>query len=125
MYISAFTSIKEEGINIERNNKKSSHKDLPIWPLLLEKAYASYYSSYEALTHGNTLDMLQQCCGGPFQIINLFDKKDPEEYLEVIDYLLNEMRNGNVVSIGQLKQTQPMIPLYYKAEYCYSVITEE
>lgn len=29
-----------------------------IWPFLLEKAYANYYSSYEALTHGNPLDFI-------------------------------------------------------------------
>lgn len=34
------------------------HDDIEIWPFLLEKAYANYYSNYESLHYGNTLDYI-------------------------------------------------------------------
>ncbi len=32
---------------------------IPIWPFLLEKAYANYYARYEALQHGNLIDFAE------------------------------------------------------------------
>jgi hypothetical protein len=34
-----------------------------IWPYLLEKAYANYYSAYEMLRFGNALDFLSEVMG--------------------------------------------------------------
>jgi hypothetical protein len=50
----------EQSEKDKKIKSKSSIDDvLPIWPFLLEKAYANYYSSYEALTHGNTIDIIE------------------------------------------------------------------
>jgi hypothetical protein len=47
----------------------STHTDpaLPfeIWPFLLEKAYANYYSNYESLHFGDSLDFLEEVTGLP------------------------------------------------------------
>ena len=49
-------------------NQKSNNID--IWPYLLEKAYAKYYSTYDALHGGEfncstELDFLQELTGCP------------------------------------------------------------
>lgn len=46
-YVPAFLSVQP----LDAKDKK-----LQIWPFLLEKAYANYYSSYEVLRYGNALD---------------------------------------------------------------------
>jgi hypothetical protein len=40
--------VKPEATEKDKKNKKKNKVDefLPIWPFLLEKAYANYYSSY-------------------------------------------------------------------------------
>jgi len=40
-------------------NVMSKEGEAPLlWPFLLEKAYANYYSSYENLCHGNSIDFV-------------------------------------------------------------------
>lgn len=50
-----------------------AHKEGPldIWPFLLEKAYANYYSSYEALHHGNMLDFAEEVTGSPSERVKI------------------------------------------------------
>jgi len=36
---------------------------IEIWPFLLQKAYAKYYSTYDSLANGNTLDFLEEITG--------------------------------------------------------------
>ena len=44
---------------------RSNEKEAYLWPLLLEKAYASYYRCYENLRVGNLIDMTAVVTGGP------------------------------------------------------------
>lgn len=44
---------------------------IDIWPFLLEKAYANYYSSYEALQSGNIVDFIEELAGTPSEKIRL------------------------------------------------------
>lgn len=48
-------------------------KDDPvdIWPFLLEKAYANYYSRYEALQHGHIVEFAEEISGSPSRKIQL------------------------------------------------------
>ena len=50
---------------------RSAQGPLDIWPFLVEKAYANYYSRYEALQFGNCIDMLEELTGTPSQTIQL------------------------------------------------------
>lgn len=52
----AFINVKSQG-------------SIDIWPFLVEKAYANYYSSYEALHYGNMLDFAEELTGSPSQKI--------------------------------------------------------
>lgn len=36
---------------------------LELWPFLLEKAYSYYYSAYELLQFGNTVDFMSEIMG--------------------------------------------------------------
>ena len=40
----------------------TSRKDgvVEIWPFLLQKAFAKYYSTYDSLANGNTIDFLEE-----------------------------------------------------------------
>jgi hypothetical protein len=40
------------------NVKAAEGEPMSLWPFLLEKAYANYYSSYENLCYGNPVDFL-------------------------------------------------------------------
>ena len=42
-----------------------------IWPFLLEKAYANYYSQYEAMTLGSVIDFVEELAGTPSRRIQL------------------------------------------------------
>lgn len=47
--------------------------------------------------------MVQEFCGISWEKVDLVEKTDAEDYLEVIDKLLIGLKNGNVVVLGQLK----------------------
>jgi len=34
-----------------------------VWPFLIEKAYANYYSAYEKLRFGNVIDFMNEITG--------------------------------------------------------------
>jgi hypothetical protein len=54
-------------VNISPSSKSSYRtRPLEIWPLLLEKAYASYYSTYEAMKYGKVDDFLEELTGSMF-----------------------------------------------------------
>ena len=53
-----------------------------LWPYLLEKAYANYYSSYENLCYGNPVDFVSELTGAPFMEKVVVSKKVEEEVLE-------------------------------------------
>ena len=40
-------------------------RSLEIWPFLLMKAYAKYYSTYESLLMASEIDFLQELTGCP------------------------------------------------------------
>lgn len=42
-----------------------------VWPFLLEKAYANYYSRYEALQLGGLIDFVEELAGTPSRKIQL------------------------------------------------------
>jgi hypothetical protein len=46
-----------------------------LWPFLLQKAYAKYYSTYDSLANGNTLDFLEEVTGCFFQKMDLKDNE--------------------------------------------------
>ena len=41
-----------------------------IWPFLIEKAYAKYYSTYDSLGKGNVLDFLEEVTGNFYQTLH-------------------------------------------------------
>jgi len=47
-----------------------------IWPFLIEKAFANYYSCYENLCFGNSLDFLSELTGTPYTELCLSPKKN-------------------------------------------------
>lgn len=53
------------------NVRVANHGPIDIWPFLLEKAYANYYSSYEALHYGNIVDFVEELTGVPSEKIKL------------------------------------------------------
>jgi hypothetical protein len=58
-----------------------------LWPFLLEKAYANYYSCYENLNYGSTLDFLAELTGTPYSELPLTPRKnkpDPSHSLGII-----------------------------------------
>jgi hypothetical protein len=44
---------------------------IDVWPFLIEKAYANYYGSYEALGYGNMLDFVEEVTGSPSVAIRI------------------------------------------------------
>ena len=45
------------------NIKASTEGSFEIWPLLLLKAFANYYSAYEMIVTGNVIDFLNEVSG--------------------------------------------------------------
>jgi hypothetical protein len=41
----------------------SQHNQLDIWPFLLQKAYAKYYSTYDSLANGSIYDFVEEIAG--------------------------------------------------------------
>ena len=50
----AFLDVNPEGSVVE------------MWPFLIQKAFAKYYSTYDSLIKGNTLDFLEEVTGNYF-----------------------------------------------------------
>lgn len=46
-------------VNVHADNSEA----IEVWPHLLEKAFAHYYSAYELLRFGNTVDFLTEIVG--------------------------------------------------------------
>jgi hypothetical protein len=53
------------------NVHAANGEPIDIWPFLLEKAYANYYSRYEALQHGNIIEFAEELSGTPSKKIQL------------------------------------------------------
>ena len=84
-------------------------KDSPldIWPFLLEKAYANYYSSYEALHCGNMLDFAEEITGTPSERVKIKgesyrkgDKMTQEESENAIRKVEKILKRGNTIAVG-------------------------
>ena len=59
--------------------QKEKEGKLELWPFLLEKAYAYYYSAYELTTFANTIDFLSELMGlSPLEIP--LKKRSEKEY---------------------------------------------
>ena len=78
-----------------------------IWPFLLEKAYANYYSSYEALNCGNMVDFVAEIAGTLSERVKLKSqnkkkskKMTKEEEEQALTKVKKELKNGNVVVVG-------------------------
>lgn len=61
-----YIPVREEGekimpafVNVHADNSEA----IEVWPHLLEKAFAHYYSAYELLRFGNTVDFLTEIVG--------------------------------------------------------------
>jgi hypothetical protein len=53
-----------------------------VWPFLLEKAYANYYSCYENLCYGNTIDFLSELTGAPYSELSFTSKRNFKPNIE-------------------------------------------
>lgn len=78
-----------------------------IWPFLLEKAYANYYSRYEALQHGNVVEFAEEISGSPSRKIQLKSESNrkkerisEEDMEKSLQKLKKELRAGENVAIG-------------------------
>ena len=75
------------------NTKVQEGSAALLWPFLLEKAYASYYGSYESLSYGNSVDFISELTGAPYKEIHLTRKKTSKRSIEdtllaLEDYLM-------------------------------------
>lgn len=69
---------------------------LEIWPYLLEKAFAHYYSAYELLGEGNTIDFLNEITGlSPLEIV--LKKRSEKEFTN----LLASLESVDSFAIGE------------------------
>lgn len=55
-------------VNVEKAEGNTSDV-VEIWPYLLEKAYAAYYSKYQALKYGNEQDFVAELTGVPYKFV--------------------------------------------------------
>jgi len=62
-----------------------------IWPFLLQKAYAKYYSTYDSLANGNIYDFVEEISG-------VFLQKQP--FSQQIDQVLNLIRNEDILVLA-------------------------
>ena len=63
----------------------SSPTQVQIWPLILQKAYSKFYSTYESLDKGNEVDFLQQLTGCPIEEVSVC----PENMQKIQEQLQN------------------------------------
>ena len=56
-----------------------------MWPFLLQEAYAKYYSTYDSLAHGNTIDFVEEVTGSLLEQIKVNENID-----KINKLLLNE-----------------------------------
>ena len=54
---------KPENVRPAFLDVKTAGNVVELWPFLLQKAYAKYYSTYDSLANGNTLDFLEEITG--------------------------------------------------------------
>ena len=52
----------------------SSNTQVQIWPLLIQKAYAKYYSTFEALEKTNEKDFIEEITGCPAERVEACEK---------------------------------------------------
>lgn len=55
----AFLNVNPQGNTIE------------LWPFLLQKALAKYYSTYDSLANGNSVDFLEEITGSFLERLNI------------------------------------------------------
>jgi len=68
---------------------------MEIWPFLLEKAFAKYYTSYESLQSGNIFDFLEE-------LTNKTCEQYPLESTK-IDEIKELLANPNIICFGENK----------------------
>lgn len=72
-----------------------------LWPFLLEKAFANYYSSYENLCYGNAIDFISQLTGVAYKELQLSGKKVSKETMEKsLTVIGNFLSNEAIMGIG-------------------------
>lgn len=82
-------------------NILSYGKTLEIWPFLLQKAYAKYYSTYDSLGNGFTYDFVEEITGV------LLETQKIKDNLDKVNRLL---KNEDTLLLGEDKTGQ-LFPL--------------
>lgn len=73
----------------------NSQEPLEIWPFILEKALAKYYSSYEALQSGNIFDFLEELTN---KTCDQYDLENNKEDLKQV------FTNMDCIAFGETKE---------------------
>ena len=90
---------KKEKVSNAFVGVSSSEKEAYLWPLLLEKAYASYYRCYENLRVGNLVDMTAELIGAPPSIIDFTEEGLSVE--KAIDRVGRDLMSEACVVLGE------------------------
>jgi hypothetical protein len=87
------------------NVQSSNANHVQIWPFLLQKAYAKYYSNYECLQLGNELDFLQEITGS---LPDLLNTASPSQF----EQLCHEANSYDSILLakGSNNKFYPLVP---------------
>ena len=69
----------------------SNDNRVDIWPFLLQKAYAKYYSTYDSLANGNIYDFVEEISGVFMQTLPISQQ---------IDKVLELVRNEDAIVLA-------------------------
>ena len=72
-------------------NVHSNDNRVDIWPFLLQKAYAKYYSTYDSLANGNIYDFVEEISGVFMQTLPISQQ---------IDKVLELVRNEDAIVLA-------------------------
>jgi hypothetical protein len=72
-------------------NVHSYDNRVDIWPFLLQKAYAKYYSTYDSLANGNIYDFVEEISGVFMQTLPISQQ---------IDKVLELVRNEDAIVLA-------------------------
>lgn len=90
---------------------------IEIYSILIEKAYAKLYSTYQNIEFGSTIETIQELTGAPTSTILLEDFEDNQ--------IINALQKGFIVIVGILKSNDKKINLNLLSCYCYNVLAIE
>lgn len=90
---------------------------IEIYSILIEKAYAKLYSTYQNIEFGSTIETIQELTGAPGSTILLEDFED--------NHLMSSLQKGFIVIVGVSKTNDKKINLNLLHYYCYNVLAIE